>query len=63
MNAERFAVGSPVRIKPDVVSEFAGRDAWVEGENGYGYYVRVGVADLLWFAGVEVEPRDGEPEA
>jgi len=56
-NPSYFPIGHPVRIKEDVDSAFAGRDGWVRSvdENGRGYYVRVGVADHLWFAIEEVE--------
>ena len=55
-------IGDPVRIKDNTASAYAGReDAWVrypDEENG-GYYLRVGIADHLWFAADEIEPRQG----
>ena len=57
-----WRIGDPVRIKDDAASEFAGReDVWIrsEDETGDGYYVRVGIADWLWFGKDEIEPRQG----
>ena len=57
-----WRIGDPCRIKDDADTAFAGReDAWIRypDEEGRGYFLRIGIADHLWFAADEIEPRKG----
>jgi hypothetical protein len=54
-----FQIGDPVRIKRDAWTVMAGREGWIRAVDDAGdYFVRIGIADWLWFAADEVEPRN-----